>query len=475
MNEEYDVIIVGSGPNGLAAATYLQKQGYRTAIFEQAEKPGGAARTEEITLPGFKHDLGSAVHPLAFASPYFKTLPLEDYGLKWIHPEIPFAHPFEDGTAFGCYKDIRKTAAQLGEDEQNYLDLLLNFVEKWPELEEDLLAPLRLPQNLEMMFRFGLKALPSAKFTVDHYFKEEKSKIFFYGAAAHSTLPLSKLVSSSFGLVLNSLAHRHGWPFPEGGAVKIVDSLLAYYKDQGGKIYLNQTVSDLEELPSSKTFILDLTPKQILKIKNTDLSKTYRSRLEKYKYGAGIFKMDWALDKPIPFTNEICKKAGTVHFGYSKESLEDSEAAAHENRLSSEPYVLLAQPSVFDSSRAPAGKHSAWAYCHVPNGNTEDVSKQIENQIERAAPGFKESIIAKCTMRTNELQALNPNLIGGDINGGKQDISQLFTRPIASINPYATSNPKIFIGSSSTPPGGGVHGMGGYYAAKSAEKFLQKK
>ncbi|WP_026914340.1 phytoene desaturase family protein [Christiangramia portivictoriae] len=474
MKEEYDVIIIGSGPNGLAAATYLQKQGYRTAIFEQADKPGGAARTEETTLPGFKHDLGSAVHPLGFASPYFKTLPLEDYGLKWIHPEIPFAHPFEDGSAFGCYKDIHKTAAQLGEDKQNYLDLLLKFVEEWLELEEDLLAPLRIPQNLEMMFRFGLKALPSAKFIAERSFKEERSKIFFYGAAAHSTLPLSKLVSSSFGLVLTILAHRHGWPFPQGGAVKIVDALLAYYTEHGGKLFLNQPVTDLEKLPQSRSFILDLTPKQILELKNTNLSETYRNRLKKYDYGAGIFKMDWALNNPIPFTNELCRKAGTVHLGYSKQSIEDSEAAAHENRICEEPYVLLAQPTVFDSSRAPEGKHVAWAYCHVPNGNTEDVSPYIEEQIERAAPGFKKSIIARSTMRTDELQALNPNLIGGDINGGKQDITQLFTRPIASLDPYATSNPKIFIGSSSTPPGGGVHGMCGYHAAKSAERFLKK-
>jgi len=472
-SEDYDVIIVGSGPNGLAAATFLQKEGYRTAIFEQADSPGGAARTEEITLPGYRHDLGSAVHPLAYASPYFSTLPLENYGLEWIHPDIPFAHPFKDGTAYGCYQDIYKTAAQLGEDEHNYLDLLKEFVEDWPELEKDILGPLRIPANIPKMTKFGLKALPSAKFTADRYFKNEKTKIFFYGAAAHSTLPLSKIASSSFGLVLNILAHRHGWPFPKGGAVKIIDSLLAFYKDHGGEIYLNQHVTDLEKLPKCKAHVLDLTPKQILEMENTNLNSSYRKRLENYNYGAGIFKMDWALEIPIPFTNELCRKAGTIHIGFSKDSIEKSELAAHQDGTTSEPYVLLAQPSIFDDTRAPEGKHTAWAYCHVPNGSTQDVSKEIENQIERAAPGFKNSIISRNTMRTDELEILNPNLVGGDINGGKQDLTQLFTRPIVSLNPYITSNPSIFIGSASTPPGGGVHGMGGYYAAKAAIKFLK--
>lgn len=467
MPDNYDAIIIGSGPNGLSAAMRLQQLGLSTAVYEQAAKPGGATRTEELTLPGFKHDIGSAIHPLTLDSPFFKTLPLKDHGLEWIHPEVNFAHPFKDGTAYAAYRDIARTAAQLGVDETRYKNLFEPLTKDWNKINAAILGPLRFPKHPLPMAAFGLKAFMSAKFLADFFFQEEKTKAFFYGAAAHSTLPLTKLASSSFGLVLITLAHKFDWPFPKGGAVKIADALISYYQSLGGKLHLNTNVQDLRELPAAKAYLFDVTPRQLLAIKGTRFSWLYRKRLENYRYGAGIFKIDWALDNPIPFTNEKCRKAGTVHFGYSSREVEISERVIHQQGIPKKPYVLLAQHTPFDPSRAPAGKHTAWAYCHVPNSCLVDMTEEIENQIEKAAPGFKDSILARATKNTHEMEAFDPNLVGGDVNGGMQDIWQLFTRPIASRNPYSTPDPRVYICSASTPPGGGVHGMGGYHAAQS--------
>ncbi|PRX44841.1 phytoene desaturase family protein [Salegentibacter salegens] len=466
----YDAIIIGSGSNGISAAIYLQQKGLKTAIFEQAATPGGSTRTQELTLPGFKHDVGSAILPMGFGSPFLRSLPLEKHGLEWIFPEIPYAHPFADGTAHACYTDLRKTADQLGNDESSYLKLFDPLVKNWGKIENDLLGPLGIPDHPLDFMKFGMKALPSAKMLAKHYFKNEKSRIFFYGSAAHSTLPLDNLASASFGLVLNTMAHKYNWPFPKGGAQNFINSMMSYYTSIGGELQLEKNITQLRELPESKTYLFDLTPKQLLKIKETDFSNLYRKRMNSFKYGAGVFKIDWALNKPIPFTNEKCRKAGTVHIGFSEEEMETSEQSIHQNNMTQAPYVLVAQHSIFDISRAPAGKHTAWAYCHVPNGSNEDFSKIIEDQIERAAPGFKNCILKKSTMNSVQLNAFNPNIIGGDINGGKQDITQLFTRPIAKISPYSTSNPKIYICSSSTPPGGGVHGMCGFNAARTVIK-----
>ncbi len=466
MTDEFDAIITGSGSNGIAAAIFLQQKGLQTAIYEQAATPGGATRTEEVTLPGFKHDIGSAILPMGFASPFFRELPLIDFGLEWIFPDIPYAHPFDDGTAHACYRDLEKTADQLGEDRQAYLDLFTPLVENWGKLENDLLGPLGFPEHPVDFLKFGLKAIPSAKLLVDHYFKNEKSKIFFYGSAAHSTLPLTNIASASFGLVLSTMAHKYGWPFPKGGAQNFVTALLAYYKSLGGKIYLNHKIKHLEELPKSTAYLFDVTPKQLLDINGLNFSSIYRSRMSAFNYGAGVFKMDWALTEPIPFKSEKCRKAGTVHIGFSQKEIEESEKHIHQKNMTETPYVLVAQHSSFDRSRAPEGKHTAWAYCHVPNGSIKDFSAIIENQIERAAPGFKETILSRSTMNTVQLQQWDPNLIGGDINGGRQDITQLFTRPIAKISPYATPDSRVYICSSSTPPGGGVHGMCGFNAAK---------
>lgn len=470
MSLKYDAIVIGSGSNGIAAAINLQQKGLKTAIFEQAATPGGATRTAELTLPGFKHDVGSAILPLGLASPFFRNLPLSQFGLEWVFPEIAYAHPFIDGTAYGCYQDIFKTAAQLGEDERAYLNLFQPLLENWDKLNADLLGPLGIPDHPLPFMEFGLKALPSAQILVNHYFRNERSKVFFYGSAAHSTLPLTNIASASFGLVLTTSAHKYNWPFPRGGAGNFTKALLQYYRSLGGELILNHWVEDIRDLPNAYAYLFDLTPRQLLKIKGLNFNSLYRKRMEAFKYGAGVFKMDWALKEPIPFTSEKCRKAATIHIGFTKEEIENSEKSIHQKNITSTPYVLVAQHSPFDDSRAPNGQHTAWAYIHVPNGSTEDFTDLVENQIERAAPGFKETILARSKMNSMDLQHFDPNLVGGDINGGRQDITQLFTRPIAKISPYATPDPRVYICSSSTPPGGGVHGMCGFHAAQKALK-----
>lgn len=465
MPEKFEAIVIGSGSNGIAAAIRLQQKGLQTAIYEQAATPGGATKTSELTLPGFKHDVGSAILPLGLASPFFRELPLMDFGLEWIFPEVAYAHPFEDGSAFACYKNLGKTAAQLGEDEQAYIKLFGSILRDWDKINYDLLGPLRIPKHPMEFMKFGFKALPSAQMVANHYFKNERTKTFFYGSAAHSTLPLTNLASASFGLVLTASAHKYNWPFPKGGAGNFTNALLGYYKSLGGKLFLNHRVRDIRDLPNSYAYLFDLTPKQLLKIQGLNFTALYRKRMEAYQYGTGVFKMDWALSEPIPFSSEKCRKSATIHIGFTKAEIENSEKEIHNNRMTKTPYVLVAQHSPFDNTRAPEGKHTAWAYIHVPNGSTADYSEVLENQIERAAPGFKNTILARSKMNTRDLENFNPNLIGGDINGGKQDITQLFTRPIIKISPYSTPDPRVYICSSSTPPGGGVHGMCGFHAA----------
>ncbi|WP_373056619.1 phytoene desaturase family protein [Zunongwangia sp. H14] len=466
MNSTYDAIIIGSGSNGLSAAIQLQQKGLRTAVFEQASIPGGATKTLEVTLPGFKHDIGSAILPLGYASPFLRELPLDNHGLEWIFPKIPYSHPFADGSAFSCYNDLDKTAAQFPEDAQAYKDLFEPIVNDWSKIENNLLGPLKWPKHPLKLSKFGIKAFTSAHNLVNHYFKNEKTKVFFYGSAAHSTLPLTAVASSSFGLVLTAMAHKYGWPFPKGGAGKFIEAMLSYYKSLNGEIYLDQKVTSIKDLPEAKAYLFDLTPKQLLEIEGTKFTSLYRRRMENYQYGAGVFKMDWALSEPIPWTNPKCRKSGTVHLGFSQEELERSENSTHHHSTNKNPYVLLAQHSIFDSTRAPGNQHTAWAYCHVPNGNLRDYTREIEMQIEKAAPGFKDCILAKSTMNTRALENFNPNLVGGDINGGSQDITQLFNRPVTRLSPYSTPDPRVYICSSSTPPGGGVHGMGGYSASQ---------
>ena len=474
--KDYDVVVVGSGPNGLAAAITMQRAGLSVLLVEAKDTIGGGLRTKELTLPGFKHDVCSAVHPLAAGSPFFQQLPLNQFGLEYIYPTVAAAHPFDDGTAAALTRSIEETAQSLGKDGQQYISLIKPLVKDWPGLAPDVLGPLQFPNHPINLAKFGLNALTSAEF-LSKRFATKEAKGLWGGMAAHSIQPLSNIASSAIGLVLLATGHLRGWPVPKGGSQSIADALAAYFISLGGKIETNFNVQHLDQLPTADAVLFDVTPKQLLKIAGERLSSIYKWQLNRYRYGMGVFKIDWALDGPIPFTAEKCRQAGTIHLGNTFAEIANSELQISKGTIAEKPFVLLAQQSLFDASRAPAGKHTAWAYCHVPNGSTVDMTAMIENQVERFAPGFKKTILAKHTMNTTQIEAHNPNYVGGDINGGVIDVTQLYTRPVVTLSPYRTSAKGIYICSSSTPPGGGVHGMCGYYAAKRALKdvFHQKE
>ena len=469
--KDYDAIVVGSGPNGLAAAIALQQKGCSVLLLEAKASIGGGMRSAALTLPGFLHDICSAVHPLAMASPFFSQLPLNKFGLKFIVPPVSAAHPFDDGTAAVLKKSLEETAEALGEDKSNYLRLIGPLVHNWDSLLPDLLAPLRFPGSPLQFARFGLHALPSAEF-VSKRFKTEAAKGLWAGMAAHSIQPLSKLTTSAIALVLTAAGHTQGWGIPQGGAQRLADALGAYFLSLGGEIETNFYVKSLDQLPSSKAILFDITPRQLLEIAGHRFSGLYRWQLEKYRYGMGVFKVDWALAEPIPFTADACREAGTIHLGNTLGEIAAAEQQTWAGQHPDRPFVLLAQQSVFDPSRAPAGKQAAWGYCHVPHGSKVDQTEAIERQVERFAPGFRERILARHTMNAAQMEAYNPNYIGGDINGGVIDLGQLFTRPALRYSPYRTSAKGLYLCSSSTPPGGGVHGMCGYHAAQRVLKDL---
>jgi phytoene dehydrogenase-like protein len=466
---DYDAVVVGSGPNGLAAAILLQQNGLSVLVLEGKETIGGGLRSAELTLPGYIHDICSAIHPLAVASPFFKELPLSDHGLEFIFPEIAAAHPFDNGSAAIIKKSVQETARLLGADEQAYMDLMQPLVRDWSSIIPDILGPLHYPKHPFAFTRFGLEAITSAMHLTKR-FKTPEAKGLIAGMAAHSIQPLTNIATSATALVLMTLAHSDGWPIPKGGSNQIANALASYFISIGGKIETNIYVQSLEQLPSAHAILLDVTPRQLLQIAGHLFSPLYKWQLERYRYGMGVFKVDWALNAPIPFTAKECKAAGTVHIGNTITEIADYEQQIWNGKHPEKPFVLLAQPSLFDPSRAPQGKHTAWAYCHVPNGSEKDMTEAIENQVERFAPGFRDTILAKHAMNTGQMEAYNPNYIGGDINGGAFDIGQLFTRPVLRLSPYKTSAKGIYICSSSTPPGGGVHGMCGYHAAKRALK-----
>jgi phytoene dehydrogenase-like protein len=463
----YDAIVVGSGPNGLSAAITLQQAGVKVLLLEGKETIGGGLRTAEITLPGYKHDICSAIHPMAAASPFFATLPLQEHGLEFIYPELAAAHPFDDGTAAVLKKAIDETARLLGKDERNYTRLIQPLTTIWPAIAADVLGPLHFPEHPLSMAKFGVQALTSASF-LSGKFSTMKAKGLWAGMAAHSIQPLTNAATSAIGLVLMMAAHLKGWPLPKGGSISIANALSSYFISIGGRIETNTFVRSLDELPAAKAVLLDVTPRQLLQIAGNRFSSLYTKQLQRYRYGMGVFKIDWALREPIPFTAVECRKAGTVHLGNTFEEIAAGEQLSSTGVHPEKPFVLLAQPSVFDATRAPENKHTAWAYCHVPHGSTLDMTKAIEDQVERFAPGFKDCILARHTMNTAQLEAHNPNYIGGDINGGIIDLKQLYTRPAIRWSPYTTPAKEIYICSSSTPPGGGVHGMCGYHAARKA-------
>jgi phytoene dehydrogenase-like protein len=460
--------IVGSGPNGLAAAITLAQRGVAVTVYERSDHVGGAATTAEITLPGFHHDVGSSVYPLGIASPFFRTLPLAAHGLRYIQPDAPLAHPLDDGTALTLEQDIEATVAQLGEhDGQSWRHLLGPLVADWENLVNSLMQPLlSVPRHPLDLARFGMEGGLPAATLAKLYFREERTRTLLAGCAAHSVLPLTRIGSSAAGLLLAAAAHTTGWPIAEGGAQSLSNALASYLRSLGGRIFLNAEIEDLAQLDPADVTLFDTGPRALDRIAGAALTPSFRTRMRHFKYGPGAFKVDWALSEPIPWTAAACRRAGTIHLGGSLAEIAASESDAFNGRHCDRPYVLLVQPSLFDATRAPEGRHTAWAYCHTPNGSTATLTDIIENQVARFAPGFQDCILARNTRNSAQLETWNPNNVGGDISGGSMSITQLLTRPTAHL--YRTSNPRLYLCSASTPPGGGVHGMCGHLAALAA-------
>ena len=465
---DYDAVVVGSGPNGLAAAITLARAGCSVLVLEARETVGGGLRSQPLTLPGFVHDVCAAIHPLAKTSPFFRSLPLADHGVTWVEPDAALAHPLDDGQAPLLERSVPRTGSALGADGSAYVDLMEPLVRQWESLTDMLLGPLRVPRHPLLLARFGLSGLRSAQTLAEATFAGQAAKALFAGLAAHAVLPLDKRPTAAFGLVLGILGHTVGWPLVRGGSQRLADALASYLTSLGGEIQTNTPVASVDDLPPSRVVLLDVTPRQVLRLAGHRLPTSYRRQLARYRYGPGVFKMDWALDGPIPWRAEACQRAATVHLGGTLREIADAERAAFSGRHNERPFVILAQPGLFDDSRAPAGQHTAWAYCHVPHGSTLDLCERIESQIERFAPGFRARVLARHVMAPAALEHYNSNYVGGDISGGMQDLRQLFTRPTVRLTPYATPDRKLFICSASTPPGGGVHGMGGYFAARAA-------
>ena len=463
-----DAVVVGAGPNGLGAAIAIARAGRSVHVFERAETVGGGARTAELTLPGFHHDVCSAVHPLAAGSPYLGPLQLERHGLKFVYPAIEAAHPLDDGTAVALHRSVEGTAAGLGNDGRAYASLIEPLASGWDSLAELLLSPPRPPPDPLLAARFGIRAIRSAQGLARHTFTEPRARALLAGMAAHAMRPLSAPGTAAYGLVLLALGHAGGWPVARGGSQAIADAMRAELEGLGGAVETGREIRSLSELPSARAILFDVSPHRLIEIAGDALPGRYVRALERYQYGPGVFKIDYALDGPVPWRAAECREAGTVHLGGTLEEIAAGELAVSRGSHPQRPYVLVAQQSVIDPSRAPAGKHTLWAYCHVPNGSEVDMSARIEAQIERFAPGFSELVLARATRGPAQVEAENPNYVGGDINGGLASLRQTFARPVASLSPYATPNPRIFICSASTPPGGGVHGMCGYHAARAA-------
>jgi phytoene dehydrogenase-like protein len=466
----YDAIVVGSGPNGLAAAITLARAGRSVVVYEAADQVGGGLRSAALTEPGFVHDACATVLALGLGSPFMRDLPLTDRGLVWRHPEIPLAHPLDDGSAAALHRSVDETAATLGEDGVAYREMMQPLVDRWQELMTQFLGPFRFPSQPILTARFGLLALRSALGLGRSRFAAERARALFTGLAGHSILPLEQMATAAFGLIIGVLAHAVGWPFAQGGSQKMAGALHDYLLSLGGEVVTGRRVESWRELPPARAVLFDVTPRQLLAIAGEQLPPSYRRGLSRYRYGPGVFKVDWALDGPIPWTAEACRRAGTVHVGGTAAEIARAERAVWQGQHAERPYVLVAQASLFDESRAPQGKHTAWAYCHVPHGSTKDMTGAICDQIERFAPGFRDLVRSGHSYTAAQMEVHNPNYVGGDINGGVADLGQLFTRPVARLNPYTTPNERLYLCSSATPPGGGVHGMSGYYAARAALK-----
>ena len=461
-------MVIGSGPNGLAAEITLARAGLEVSVHEASAQIGGSARSAELTLPGFIHDICSAVHPMAVASPCFEQLPLKEHGLEWVHPEAPLAHPLDDGSAALLERSMEATCANLGPDGAAWRSLMGPLTAGWPQLRHDVLGPpLRIPRHPLLLARFGLNAIQPAQALAHGRFRGPRARALFAGMAAHAMVPLDMRPSAAFGLVFAVAGHAGGWPFPAGGAQQISNALASYFRSLGGEI---QADSRVEALPQDRLVLCDVAPRQLAALGGNRFSASFRKSLLEYRHGPAAFKLDWALNGPIPWRARECLRAGTAHLGGTLEEIAESERAAWDGRRCERPFVLLAQPSLFDPSRAPAGKHTAWAYCHVPNGSEFDMTEAIEAQVERFAPGFRDLILARHVLSPAALESLNSNLVGGDINCGAADLRQVLFRPTPRL--YATPLTGVYLCSSATPPGGGVHGMCGYHAARMALRRL---
>ncbi|HVH85743.1 MAG TPA: NAD(P)/FAD-dependent oxidoreductase [Terriglobales bacterium] len=466
-------VVVGSGPNGLAAAIVLAQAGLRVEVFEAEAVHGGGARTLELTLPGFHHDFGSAVHPMAAGSPFFTSLPLSDHGLEWMHSPAPLAHPLDDGTTVVLERNLDDAVREFGEDGPAWNRLMRTLVDHWSELAPELLSPLlRIPRHPFLLATFGLRALTSARSLANRAFRSERTKALFAGLAAHSFLTLDEPLTGAFAIMFGVTAHAVGWPIPRGGSQFIANALRSHLEKLGGTVKTSSRVNDLKSLGEFKVALCDVTPRQLLQIAGERFTPAYNRLVQRYRYGPGAFKVDYALSSPIPWRAAACSRAVTVHLGGTMQEVAESEYTMRHGGHAERPFVLLAQPTLFDSARAPAGKHIAWAYCHVPNGSTFDMLPRLEGQIERFAPGFRDCILQRRVFRPVDLEAMDANLVGGDINGGSADWRQFVIRPTWRY--YSTPANDIYICSSSTPPGGGVHGMCGYNAAMSAVKKLMR-
>jgi phytoene dehydrogenase-like protein len=463
-----DAVVVGAGPNGLAAALTLARAGRSVRVLEAAPTPGGGARTAELTLPGYSHDVCSAIHPLALISPFFRSVDLTAHGVQWATPPVSYAQPLDDGTAALAYPSVTRTAEGLGRDAAAYRSLMAPLAAAAHEVMGEILGPIRVPRHPVPMARFALAGLRSARSLARSRFETEPARALMAGVAAHSMLSLDAVPTAAFALVLSLVGHAVGWPLPVGGSQVLMDALVAELRTHGVEVECDERVESLRQLPRESALLLDVTPRQLVAMSDGRLPERYLAALRRYRYGPGVFKVDWALDGPVPWTAEGCSSAGTVHLGGTLDEVAAAEGDVVAGRVPERPYVLVAQQSLFDATRAPAGHHTLWAYCHVPNGCDVDMTERIEAQVERFAPGFRERIIGRAVRGPAGYEAYSANYVGGDINGGVQDLRQLFTRPTWSLRPYRTPDRRVYLCSSSTPPGGGVHGMCGYWAAQEA-------
>lgn len=474
MSDSFDAVVIGSGPNGLGAAIALAQGGASVLVLEAHDQIGGGMRTASLTLEGFSHDVCSAVHTTGVLSPFFQSLPLEEYGLRWITPPASVAHPLDGEPAVMLWPSIERTAEGLGVDAAPYARMVRPFVEEPEAFFGDVLGPLGWPAHPLLFLRFGLSAMLPATWVAKWRYRGERAQALFAGCAAHSILPLNRLFTAALGMIFSVAGHVEPWPIAAGGSAAIPRALGAMLTSLGGSIRTNTLVTSLADLPPARVYLFDTSPDQLASIGASVLPERYVRRLARYRYGPGAFKLDWALDGPIPWRDPNCLQASTVHLGGTLREIASAEAEMFRGDHPDRPYVLLCQQSQFDPTRAPDGKHTGYAYCHVPSGSTVDMTEAVENQVERFAPGFKDLILARHVMRTDDFHGYNRNFVGGAITGGVADVTQLFTRPVARLSPYTTPNPRVYICSASTPPGGGVHGMCGYHAAQIALDRMER-